>query len=75
VTPEDVAQIGAAIGIDRNELAAGISRPDVKERLRSEVDLAIERGVFGSPFVFADGEPFWGNDRLEDVREWLRRGW
>ena len=33
-----------------------------------------ERGVFGSPFVFADGEPFWGADRFEMLDRWLSRG-
>ena len=28
-------------------------------------DEAIERGVFGSPFYMVDGEPFWGQDRLD----------
>ena len=46
----------------------------VKERLRAETDAAIARGIFGSPFVIVDGEPFWGNDRLDDVRDWLKSG-
>ena len=74
VTSDEVAGIGEGIGIDRNQLLSGIGEPEIKERLRHETDLAIERGIFGSPFIFADGEPFWGNDRLDDVREWLRRG-
>ena len=32
------------------------------------------RGVFGAPFIFVDGEPFWGNDRLPQVERWLARG-
>ena len=36
--------------------------------------LAIQKGVFGSPYVIVDDEPFWGADRLEQVREWLRTG-
>ena len=35
---------------------------------------AIERGVFGSPFIFVDGEAFWGADRLNQVGAWLARG-
>ena len=35
---------------------------------------SLERGVFGSPFMLVDGEPFWGSDRLEQVDEWLERG-
>ena len=47
---------------------------EVKERLRREVDATLERGIFGSPFIIVDGEPFWGYDRLADIREWLERG-
>jgi 2-hydroxychromene-2-carboxylate isomerase len=25
---------------------------------------AIRNGVFGSPFLVEDGEPFWGSDRI-----------
>ena len=31
-------------------------------------------GVFGSPFVIVDGEPFWGADRLDQVDGWLATG-
>lgn len=35
-----------------------------------------ERGVFGAPFFFVDGGPFWGHDRLGHVDEWLAsEGW
>jgi 2-hydroxychromene-2-carboxylate isomerase len=27
----------------------------------------MQAGVFGSPFFMVDGEPFWGNDRLDQV--------
>ncbi len=74
LAPEDVAEIATGIGLDRQALLEGMALPAIKDRLRAEVDGAIERGVFGSPFIFADGEPFWGNDRLDDAREWLRRG-
>jgi 2-hydroxychromene-2-carboxylate isomerase len=71
---EAVTEVGAEIGIDREELKAGIADPAAKERLRQETDGAVARDIFGSPFVVVDGEPFWGNDRLDDVREWLRTG-
>ncbi len=44
------------------------------ERLRQETQAAIDRGVFGSPFIIVDGEPFWGVDRLEQVERWLKTG-
>lgn len=38
-------------------------------QLDKETDEAIEAGVFGSPFYIVDGEPFWGQDRLEQALE------
>jgi 2-hydroxychromene-2-carboxylate isomerase len=47
----------------------------VKQRLKEVTDDAIERRhVFGSPFVFVDGEPFWGADRLDMIDRWLATG-
>jgi 2-hydroxychromene-2-carboxylate isomerase len=43
-------------------------------RLQLEVDAAIERGVFGSPYIVVDGEPFWGADRLPQLERWLAQG-
>ena len=51
-----------------------IKQPEVKERLRAETSAALERGVFGSPFFYVDDEPFWGNDRLDQVDRWLESG-
>jgi 2-hydroxychromene-2-carboxylate isomerase len=45
-----------------------------EERRPNEVDAAIARGVFGSPFFVVDGAPFWGVDRMPMVEEWIRRG-
>ncbi len=75
VTSADtLAALAAPLGIDGAELVAAVERLEVKERLRGEVDRALQRGVFGSPFVFVDGEPFWGHDRLEHVDKWLATG-
>jgi 2-hydroxychromene-2-carboxylate isomerase len=43
----------------------------IKARLRRETEEAQRRGLFGAPsFVCADGELFWGNDRLEQALRW-----
>ncbi|MBL8697777.1 MAG: 2-hydroxychromene-2-carboxylate isomerase [Alphaproteobacteria bacterium] len=69
-----VADIGAALGVAREDFLAGMLEPATKEKLRQEVDAAIKRGVFGSPYIVVDGEGFWGADRLWQVEEWLKRG-
>ena len=72
--PEAAAEVVAALGFDRDTLLAATQDPQMKERLKAEVDAAITKGVFGSPFVIVDGEPFWGTDRLEHVDRWLQTG-
>ncbi len=58
--------------IDRDALAAALAGAEVKERLKEECREAINKGVFGSPFVFVDEEPFFGADRLPQVERWLK---
>jgi 2-hydroxychromene-2-carboxylate isomerase len=67
----DVAQ---ATGIDRNTLQTALDDDKVKARLKSVTEDAISNGVFGSPYFVVDGEPFWGNDRMNQMDEWLTRG-
>ena len=73
-SPEVTANVAAKLGVNRDELVQALDDPAVKERLKSEVDAAIERGVFGSPYIIVDSEPFWGSDRLEQVEKWLATG-
>lgn len=72
--PETVVEIASGIGISSDALREAIDAPGVKERLRAAVDAAIARGVFGSPYIVVDGEPFWGSDRLDQVERWLTTG-
>jgi 2-hydroxychromene-2-carboxylate isomerase len=72
--PGVVVEVAAGLGIGRQAAAAGLQDPAVKDRLKRETDLAQARGVFGSPFVIVDGEPFWGHDRLPHVARWLETG-
>jgi 2-hydroxychromene-2-carboxylate isomerase len=72
--PEVAADVVASVGVNREAVLAATQAPEMKERARSETQAAIERGVFGSPFIIVDGEPFWGSDRLEQVEKWLETG-
>jgi len=73
-SPEAVAEVAAGLAIDRGALLAAVADQRIKNRLKEQTQAAIERGVFGSPFVFVDGEPFWGADRLAQIEAWLSRG-
>ena len=45
------------------------------ETYAANLEEAVERGVFGSPFyVTEDGQRFWGQDRLADLDAHLARG-
>jgi carboxymethylenebutenolidase len=43
----------------------------VHERYEQDSQRAIDSGVFGAPTYVVDGEMFWGQDRLDFVREAL----
>jgi len=46
-----------------------------KARLRAQTEEAQRLGIFGAPsFMTADGELFWGNDRLERALAWAKNG-
>lgn len=69
-----VIDVASGLGIDPAALGAALQDSAVKDRLRQEVEAAIDKGAFGSPFFFVDGEPFWGHDRLPHVDRWLATG-
>ena len=71
---EAVIAVASGLGVDADTLRAALNDPAVKERLKNEVNAAIERGVFGSPYIIIDGEPFWGHDKLEEIDRWLETG-
>ncbi|MEO5700838.1 MAG: 2-hydroxychromene-2-carboxylate isomerase [Casimicrobiaceae bacterium] len=71
---ETIAVAADAVGLERETARAAIDDPAVKEAFKSEMDRAIARGVFGSPYIVVDGEPFWGLDRLDQVIRWLETG-
>ena len=72
--PLVVLEIAAESGAHHDSLAEELKGEKIKERLKAEVEGAMRRGIFGSPFFIVDGEPFWGVDRLPLLEEWLRTG-
>lgn len=72
--PDVAADVAAESGANRERARAAIDDATIKDALRKEVEAAIAKGVFGSPFIFVDGEPFWGIDRFEQIERWLAQG-
>ncbi len=71
----DPAQVGAvlaAAGFDTQALLARAGDAQVKEQLKAVTQDAVARGVFGAPAFFIDGSLFWGQDRLDFVKEALQ---
>ncbi|MCY4394085.1 MAG: DsbA family protein [Rhodospirillaceae bacterium] len=71
--------------VERDVLAAvaakaGVAAPDVDAAADDAVAAeacaaasreAAEAGIFGTPHMVADGEPFWGHDRIRYLDMWL----
>jgi len=62
-----VLDIARDVGADRAGVAEAVESAEIKDRLKSEVAMALEKGVFGSPYIVCDGEPFFGADRLPQL--------
>ena len=62
------------IGVSAESALARARSDEIKARLRAATAEAEQRGVFGAPtFICADGELFWGHDRMADALAWAVR--
>jgi 2-hydroxychromene-2-carboxylate isomerase len=66
-----VAQVLQPAGFDPVDLLALAGAPEVKERLKTVTQDAVARGVFGAPTFFVGNHMYWGQDRLDFVKEAL----
>lgn len=70
----DLAVVGQVLheaGFDGAAMMALVSQQDVKDRLKTLTERAVQRGIFGAPTMFVGDQMFWGQDRLDFVREAL----
>lgn len=68
-----LAGLLADLGVDAAAAQEQARSEEIKARLRAETEEAQRLGLFGAPsFVTADGELFWGNDRLEAALAWAK---
>jgi 2-hydroxychromene-2-carboxylate isomerase len=67
--PEIALAALTASGLDAAKLFARSGEADVKAKLIENTQAAVERGAFGSPTFFVDGEMFFGKEQLRDVEE------
>ena len=69
---DDPAILRAALlesNLPADRLFELVQTQEVKDELTAETRRAVERGTFGSPTFFVDGEIYFGKDRLRDVEE------
>ena len=67
-------RIVTGLGHDPARISAAAGTPENKAALRERTEAAAARGIFGAPtFVTADGEIFWGDDRLEQALAWTAK--
>jgi 2-hydroxychromene-2-carboxylate isomerase len=69
--PAVVAQALRDAGFDPAEVVALTNDAEVKAALRATTEEAVARGAFGAPTVFVGDVMFFGQDRLDFVREAL----
>jgi 2-hydroxychromene-2-carboxylate isomerase len=72
--PATMRAILADLKVDPQRTMTAAQSDAIKERLRSQTAEAQRLEIFGaSTFMTADGELFWGNDRLENAIAWAKR--
>lgn len=72
ITNPEVLRAGLlAQGLDAEPMLAAMGSDAVKAELTSRTEAEAKRGAFGAPTFFVGNEMFFGNDRLDFVREAL----
>ncbi|MDE2418496.1 MAG: 2-hydroxychromene-2-carboxylate isomerase [Burkholderiales bacterium] len=66
-SPEVVASVLADAGIDPALFLTLVNDTAVKEMLKKNTTEAVQRGAFGAPTFFVNGDMYWGQDRLHFV--------
>lgn len=62
------------MGWDPDPIVERASSGAIREALKKQNARAVQLGLFGAPSFVADGELFWGQDRLEDAIAWAADG-
>jgi 2-hydroxychromene-2-carboxylate isomerase len=69
--PEVIKAAFEESGFDSEKLMAQMQDPDVKAKLISNTEEAVEKGVFGIPTFFVDDEMYFGKDTIWMIEEIL----
>ena len=69
--PAIVGEALAQAGFDPQAVLALTAEAAVKDALKANTEEAVRRGAFGAPTMFVGDQMFFGQDRLDFVREAL----
>ncbi|MGM0982737.1 MAG: 2-hydroxychromene-2-carboxylate isomerase [Pseudomonadota bacterium] len=69
--PGTLREIAEACGLDGAALLEDAESEAGQRRMDEACQAALADGCFGAPWYVLDGEPFWGQDRLELLEEAL----
>jgi 2-hydroxychromene-2-carboxylate isomerase len=67
----ELAVVVAEAGFDPTAFQTLVADPEVKARLVANTEASVARGVFGAPTCFVGEQMFFGQDRLDFVRDAL----
>ena len=71
---DTLVNLASANGLDGKQLLSQATEPDLVAREHELTREAIDRQLFGAPFYFYRGEPFWGQDRLDQLESAIVSG-
>ena len=69
--PQEIGSMLQEAGFDGQDFMNRINDQKVKDKLRENTEYAVSKGVFGAPSFLVGGDLFFGQDRLDFVREAL----
>jgi len=67
--PEVILSAFKESGLDADRLISQIQEPNIKTKLITNTEKAVQRGAFGIPTFFIDEEMYFGKDTLWQIEE------
>ena len=71
--PTVLAEVLKPSGFSVEDIMSMVQSDVVKQKLITEIEQAIQRGIFGAPTFFVGDEMYWGQDRLHFVEQALNK--
>ena len=71
--PTVLAEVLKPSGFSVEDIMSIVQSDVVKQKLITETEQAIQRGLFGAPTFFVGDEMYWGQDRLHFVEQALNK--